>query len=352
MENKYEGLPGVDIGIQDTFETSDLDTEPEDEVRVEPNEDIDVSAVDSDQIRKLFENNSIKRVPDFLGSIVKPLGDSGYAVDEVKETIDQKLARIARELQEISLERDNGDTTTKQNEEITRLKALEENLNKNEGGFNEYSVKLTELFKRKNSTPNQLEPGILPSLQPISQSLQLESRITELENLIGETNQTSIQNIVHDLSRKINIIHNPEYQMMQITEKIKELDTEYEKLLTKRKLFDIEPSQIDVSQDDKINLLYSHLSDFEQVNNAVPLIIRRLKSLNVVHSDLSNSVDVVNNLDDILQEMKLDFNRWNESLEVVNTSLDNNQSLFDSNKQTILDQLDQLTSKVDKLSDE
>lgn len=338
---KYEGLPGIDTGVADTFETSDIDSDSDPEVIPLSNEDIDTTPVDTDLIRKNLETNNLNRIPNFSGDITTRLGYSGYS-NINQESIEEKLARIARELEEIE--------NVPQNSKIDRLKLWRDKIDTKKD-FDIYTKELTSLFDHlsiKEFTKSDVtQSNQYPRVN--NEILQLESKLNDLESYIGGNRTNSIKDTLSDLTRKVNIIHNPEYKIDDVHDKIKELDKEYEKILAKRKLFDIDSVEIEENSNEKIDKLYENLPNFEKCNATIPLILKRLKTLHQVHSDLGNSVNIVKNLDSTLKKMDFDYNQWNDSLKIVNKTLSTYESSFDENKTVILSQLDKLSERFDRL---
>mgnify|MGYP001134016871 CR=1 FL=1 len=347
--NKYDGLPDIDLTVQDTFETSDVDDSSDGEcVAPQSTDEIDYSTVNTMDATVKFETMTAK--PDFLGSIVAGLATSGY---NATETVDEKLARIARELDELRLQ----NTTAEQTSTANSLEAAVSDLKYNDYG--QRLNKLLDVVERSHGTSeNQsvTEPtfgasGAVPrGTVPESALLLLESKISKLELTIGlDLSQTkSVASTVADLSRKINIIHNPEYTIDKVSAKIEQINQHYDTLINKSKLFDIELLP-PVSQETKIDELYANLAHFESINKTVPMILRRLKSLNTIHHDLGHTVTTVGQIDAVINDIKLDFAKWNTSLSTVQEKLHAYETDAAANHDAVTKKLDELAQRLAKV---
>ncbi|ODV78729.1 uncharacterized protein CANTADRAFT_7077 [Suhomyces tanzawaensis NRRL Y-17324] len=362
---KYGGLPGIDTESQDIFETSDIESEAELEHEPEPTE-IEALVTDPQAIRNRYANDVIDGLSgvDFLGSITNPvLGSTGYAVRRVDETRDQKLARIARELQELAdpekvpepakLAHIGAAASTSGPIDPEKLVALLETAVSSNNPSNPYQSQLNELFAKVDAKINEKPvAGKAIVANSPSETLELESRINSLEQQVGEVAPGSIQNLLNDLARKIKIIHNPDYPIDRVRKEVTQLAEETEKLASDRKLLEVsellhtkeqEPSE------KKIDELYRVLPEFEQSNKSIPQIIKRLKSLNTVHADIAHSIQLVGDLDRTLADMDEEIQSWNESIDVLNGNLKAYSKNFEENKTVMENKIEELSKRLGKV---
>jgi nuclear migration protein JNM1 len=355
--NKYDGLPDIDLTVQDTFETSDVDDSSDGESDVpQSTDEIDYSTVNTMDATVKFETTTTK--PNFLGSIVADLATSGY---NGTETVDEKLARIARELDELRLQ----NTTTEQTITANSLETIVSDLK-----YNDYGQRLNKLLEAMEQSHNvgdenrsvaeptsvgtargSVSGSVSRGAVPESAILLLESKISKLEHTIGLdlTQNKSVANTVADLSRKINIVHNPEYSIDKVSAKIEQINQHYDTLINKSKLFDIEEVVPPVSQETKIDELYANLVHFESINKTVPMILRRLKSLNTIHHDLGHTVTTVGQIDGVINDIKMDLAKWNTSLSTVQKKLDAYETDAAANHDFVTKKLDELTQRLGKV---
>ncbi|KAK6456946.1 Dynamitin-domain-containing protein [Scheffersomyces xylosifermentans] len=388
---KYSDLPDIETNSQDVFETSDLESDLD-----LPHEDVGKSETDNEEIdrgidintneaRSKFANSIIvgSGNEDFSGTVVVPvLGKSGYLVESVEETRKQKLTRIARELEELKVSEDSGKDEVNA-PESTQIKKLSDQLesvlsnDKVTDKVNLHGQQLKQLFEQVSR--NVANTGTLQKSEEKreivnpSEVLSLEARIHDLESLLGADSLqnlhrkpgkvnpydsvASIQTHLNDLSRKVNIVHNPEYHIELVSREIEALTTKMDELESKRKFQQIRESAIGKTDtkanstpfEKKIDELYKALPNFEKSNQVVPLILNRLKSLNTVHSDLATTTQTVGQLDRILGDLKEDFQNWDKSLNTVNENIDKYEVNFEENRASITRQIDELERKVMKL---
>lgn len=355
---KYSGLPDIDHDSRDIFETSDVESEVEFIPEEVKSEDIQTEELPT-SARKRFTNDTIIgdiNLVDFLGSLLNPvLGTRGYNVQQADENIDQKLARIARELEEIRLIQQTeakGDPTHEKTTQLVDLLAGVESGTQ----YDLYTGKLDEILKQQYleypTTPEPIHGELANTLQV----LELESRIDNLESLLGTDpidlhTGANILTKLNDLKRRINIINNPEYAIDKIKKKVANLNEEAERVISTRRLYDVETAT-DLSDgfedSSMVKDLFDRLPVFDNTNTIVPSVIRRLKSLNSVHSDMANCVSVVNSLDGLLKAMDQDISKWDSSINGLHSNIVEYEKNFEVNRKLMEEKIEDLTKKVDK----
>lgn len=383
MADKYTGLPGIDIESAEVFETSDIDNDLDIDAYTgvdasEKNSDIEESEIDSGEARSRFSNDILVgdiNMVDFLGSITNPsLTRTGYQVNQVDETVDQRLSRIARELEEIKILQLNDSLNTNTSECDKLVKTLEslakEPLLSPVNDLNQYNHRIKQVFDEASARLETARSGgsktpQKPPLVDTSQVLTLESRLNAIESVLGSDGATNvslaeskptIQNWLNELTRKLNVVHNPEYQLDAVKQEVGLLTKQIETLAAHKKFLDLSqlvpanpPPQLESGHNQinaKIEDLHEKLPFFNHVNATVPLIVTRLKTLHTVHADLANTVQTVHELDLVLNDIKSDMKKWNDSIDVVNANIDNHDKQFQSNKEHINLLFEDLNDKV------
>ena len=383
MADKYTGLPGIDIESAEVFETSDIDNDLDIDAYTgvdasEKNSDIEESEIDSGEARSRFSNDILVgdiNMVDFLGSITNPsLTRTGYQVNQVDETVDQRLSRIARELEEIKIVQLNDSLNTNTSECDKLVKTLEslakEPLLSPVNDLNQYNHRIKQVFDEASARLETAGSGgsktpQKPPLVDTSQVLTLESRLNAIESVLGSDGATNvslaeskptIQNWLNELTRKLNVVHNPEYQLDAVKQEVGLLTKQIETLAAHKKFLDLSqlvpanpPPQLESGHNQinaKIEDLHEKLPFFNHVNATVPLIVTRLKTLHTVHADLANTVQTVHELDLVLNDIKSDMKKWNDSIDVVNANIDNHDKQFQSNKEHINLLFEDLNDKV------
>lgn len=386
--DKYSDLPDIDECSRDVYETSDVESDTDAPLDSDTNPDIDNTKSDTKTARDRFHRDVITGEIEFLGDI-RNRRSQGYSVALVDETREEKLARIRRELEE--LKQTDGQETGGEAREIDELVVVLERLQNDTGPTGYYEKRIDDIFKMdleaaSESTDNVKEGANVPENVPEGHTKQrsvprgsrksgdipgkmigapevllLESRVHSLESVLGYDTvdqgsaPRSIQNQINDLTRKINIIYNPEFEIGTINQQIRELNREAEKLATNRKLAQItsagnQPvlSTNSTSLETKVSKLYDKLPEFEAVNAKVPFIINRLKSLHKIHADLGRTIDTVGGIDQMIEELKTDMVSWNRSLQKVNTDLDNQNELFEKNKTEVEKRIAEMSKMLEQ----
>lgn len=381
--DKYTGLPDIEQGPQQVFESSDVEDEPialQEEAPSYADSDVDESTTDIVDAKKKFKHDFVTGEWDFLGNIGNPLSSSGYKVILLNETVDEKLARITRELEEIKIASEGEAIESDKNKEIELLVALVERLsdkNKSKENSNDntkaletispYNKRIKEVF---DLTSEQLSFKLSLVTSPVttghvspSAVLALEARIHDLETALGspeEGMRQSIQGQITELERKANLVYNPEYHTKKLSEEVEKLNTNVEKYLANRRLAQIggrsAPSSSitdqgrsgDEARNNKIDEIFSRIPDFDNVKAILPAVLARLKSLHLVHNELGSCVRTVTELDKTLGGIETEMVKWNKSVNEVNEKLDNQELEFDRNKQVIEQWVKQLEERVDK----
>lgn len=320
--DKYEGLPDIGAG-PDVFETSSVESNGEVGVEEDPNVDIDTQGGDLAQARGRFTHEIVDEI-DFLRSITR-LG--GMKARHVNETTDEKIARIRREIEELRLEE-----ALPVEETASLLQSIKDHPTR----LNAYHENVRTVFEQIKADFAKTKQEIASGQSKDLDVLNFEARMNAIETALGpipEASNTSIQNHLNDLSRKVNIIYNPEFELPKIKLLIQEINKETEKLATNRKLAQFSNPDVELPDaSDKIGALYAKLDDFDRVNATVPGLLSRLRSLHRIHADLGIAVSSIGTIDTTLASLKDDMRKWNESLNSINASLDSHNQTFETNR--------------------
>ncbi|RCK65191.1 Meiotically up-regulated gene 1 protein [Candida viswanathii] len=289
---------------------------------------------------------------DFLGNISRL---NGYHVSHVDETVEEKLSRITRELEEIKLQ-DDTSKTTKQVNQLQDVLNLLKNPQALENGtaLRAECINIDSVFEKVIS---RQETSTKP--QNLQNLVALEERLNAIEKSIGNNDPTKPLNLtISELSRKIAIIENPEYNFEVIQSEINKLDKELERLEMKKKvLFSFDgdgddettPSSV-VSTAIKLDDLYEKLPTINKYNAVAPMLLSRLKTLSKVHQDMETTIDLSGSIDQILQDLVLDMKNWDQSITKLNESLTSYEKNFEQNSTSLRERVSDLILKVESLS--
>ncbi|ODQ82779.1 hypothetical protein BABINDRAFT_11148 [Babjeviella inositovora NRRL Y-12698] len=372
--SKYSELPDVEVDAQDCFETSDVDeVESIDTSVYEAEEkDIDQSKVLPEHARLRFENYLIDgcRV-DFSDSIVPKKGS--YASAHLAETPAQKLLRIRRELEELALVQDESAVLK---HELEGLQSMVQKLNQKPVGPSVVSY-------QPESTP---ESGVaLPpkqGIQLVQEFLLLESRLAKLEAVVGydfinsEAKQ-SIQALINDLSRKINILYmesellkadGEEKRFAKLLASVAELNKKSEMIYARRNtsatissLMDGETSHTEPHTEPHTDLhtappeakklleLYAKFRQISQLDSTTRHIVDRLRSLHEMHTQISHSLSVCESISDTVTDVTESIDHWQAAIRVVEEKLAKEQGVWNRSSAEILRMLEKLETRVGTL---
>lgn len=365
--NKYSDLPDIDNEGQEVFESSDVESEIELPIETKHDPDIEISSINVEESKELFARNEIIDTTsfDFLGNLSRL---NGYSVAQVEETTEEKLSRISRELEEIKLQYQtaSASASASQQQVDQLLTILSELKSENNTTTNKLlrsdQLKIDSLFKHiESDTPAVASPNF-------NRLIDLENRLSVLESAVGGTEDitttTSIQLTINDLLRKISIIENPEYNFDKIRQEVDKLTKELEELDLKRKVLDIDidndhdhnddtsktTTTTTITKQDKIDELYEKLPQINKYNQVAPMLLTRLKTLNSIHQEMKNNIDLSNGIDQILNDVQLDLKNWDQTIIKLNDRINDYEDNFAKNSTIVQERISDLILKVDSLS--
>lgn len=360
--NKYSDLPDIDNEGQEVFESSDVESEIELPIETKHDPDIEISSINVEESKELFARNEIIDTTsfDFLGNLSRL---NGYSVAQVEETTEEKLSRISRELEEIKLQDQTASASQQVDQLLTILSELKsENNTTTNKLLRSDQLKIDSLFKYIESDT----PAV--ASQNFNRLIDLENRLSVLESAVGGTEDitttTSIQLTINDLLRKISIIENPEYNFDKIRQEVDKLTKELEELDLKRKVLDIDidndhdhnddtsktTTTTTITKQDKIDELYEKLPQINKYNQVAPMLLTRLKTLNSIHQEMKNNIDLSNGIDQILNDVQLDLKNWDQTIIKLNDRINDYEDNFAKNSTIVQERISDLILKVDSLS--
>ena len=365
--NKYSDLPDIDNEGQEVFESSDVESEIELPIETKHDPDIEISSINVEESKELFARNEIIDTTsfDFLGNLSRL---NGYSVAQVEETTEEKLSRISRELEEIKLQYQtaSASASASQQQVDQLLTILSELKSENNTTTNKLlrsdQLKIDSLFKHIESDT----PAV--ASQNFNRLIDLENRLSVLESAVGGTEDitttTSIQLTINDLLRKISIIENPEYNFDKIRQEVDKLTKELEELDLKRKVLDIDidndhdhnddtsktTTTTTITKQDKIDELYEKLPQINKYNQVAPMLLTRFKTLNSIHQEMKNNIDLSNGIDQILNDVQLDLKNWDQTIIKLNDRINDYEDNFAKNSTIVQERISDLILKVDSLS--
>lgn len=329
--NKFGDLPGIDYNSQEVFESSDVEVD-----------DPVVNALEGDT----SPATSVSQLQDQFAEIEIASGrcdlpnnfpsQTMLYLDRRKETKQDKLARIRRELEEI------------QQEEETDIPEADELLQI----FNALN---TTSSKQKFPTEEELKINeiLIPPSEPIKATSQqvatvvtLETKLSQLEKQLGIDNSLphSVQHSLNDITRQLNIINHADFNLDSIKSKIESTGKEMEKLELNKRLFGWE--DVPTPKEDKVDEIYEILPDLKKYCATAPSILERIKGLSKIHNEVEESLHFSINLNQFISDLELEMQEWDKALESLNRGLDKLNETFDTNRKSLEKRLEELEKRV------
>lgn len=362
---------------------------------------IDTSTLDSSQARTFFTNTVAD--PDIEGA---DFGDridvvhsrASYATYSVKETLEAKIARLAREVdearRELELEKRPAESRvgkqkqSKQQQDGEVLEGLEAVLKQlqvstssaastvDQKLFSHLTVVDTE---SKTGTSKKDDDKIPNYNAQIVQLASLEDRISKLEKIIGLAEADSFKasyrpvlETLQDLRQRLQLLTSTPAALDMAANNLRNLITSIEKLKSGKATRQPSttspsssgtapdhpstsqselPSVIDanglpVSQAAKIDQLYSKLPVVEKFHILLPKILERLKSLRGIHADAESTNLSVRDMDSVILGLKTDIKNWQSALVSVEEKLTKFETMSSENKKEVKEWIDDLRSRA------
>lgn len=374
-------LPDIHDETQEIYETSDIESSgAENEVPDQPflqNEEIDNDAIDVTTAREKFLKNVLvgEVDVDFLGRILgkQPIHRLGYLTLAYDETYEQKLSRIRRELEELRLQDAsvlNSKDPIDLDQTLTKLEEAVRTHHADQVGVEAgYSDRIKMAFEQadkflKQTASQKENSSAIGTQKDISAILDLEARIHHLERILGHEDagmntagsrySVPINTVLQEIERKLNLVlHSP--QLTKELEKLRDLslDTKRRSAFTHTKNEDSSDDspgpEENKDKEREVDAALEKIPEVNRLGSIVPSVISRLKTLQTVHSDIANAVQVVNDIDLSLTDIHSDMLRWNDSINQLNLKLNAREETFNQNKKEIIAKIDQLSSRIDSL---
>ncbi|CCJ30360.1 unnamed protein product [Pneumocystis jirovecii] len=375
LKTKYSTLPGLDTG-KDVYETPDFTEEPlaqsyslsaEEEM---VNEDISSDKLNLDMAKNRFLKEQVNAeeymsLKDFSGRIGQKSGKSyvtknfhNYGV--IEETVEEKLARLKRELEEVREELNS--------KKLKDGSMKDPSLNKSFADLNELDFQTSELQNKTNKSAIAILAKRLEefnSLGPLTdeeknvaaktddslanQSLKytfnynpmskgkhkesdisdLESRLTSLEKSLGINNMYSymlkapILPTLSHLSKKITLLTSSQNYIDSITKKVKDLEQ-------------------------KIDALYSSLETIESISPILPNLLDRLKALRTIHADAATVTTGLKDCTERQYIIQKELVELKEALERIEFVIKESKDTIQSNMKEIENMVKELEQKIEQ----
>lgn len=329
-----------DIGENGVYETSDVDESIAEIEEIESNPDIEREQVNVSDNREHFNHQVLEASwdVDFLGNAdIDDISRAGFRYHTFKETPEARLARIKRELRELKQDLDDKD---KEKCHLLLEYATEAAKSIENESMNGHGKQLREAMAAAKIREPQRGQELQTSSIDHLQVLQIEQRINNLENLVGNSS-FNLQGVVLDLTRKVEMAASTQFEPLE--SQIKELNHRLEQSMEKRKQLNLLTEDSHEKANERIENLVTLLPDIEKSSAQVPQILQRLKSLADVHADVGNCVLLSNTVDTVLQDMQHEMQKWRRSLADTSSSLEDYEKALQENMTDVQRRISSLT---------
>ncbi|KAI9795390.1 MAG: hypothetical protein M1835_005905 [Candelina submexicana] len=387
----------------DDEETSDIDRQ-----RLHPDQartqfspaQVDTRDVDfSDRVnskRKSYRASTRRRCRAANG--VEELGDFS---DEEDESLERKLARLRKEVQEVKeeFERKKVDTekvvdTEDDTLDVEGVGALSEVLDQIRASRGSSGPRAEAELARKlekgsrpfprnitSQAPNGSATSHLSSKQQdhaLAKAAEFDTRLVLLEKALGVNTSSTriglkpILPTLEQLSNQITALSDSSASSLDATSrKVRQLTQEAERLESSRKAAkaaqdalketphsdqavpdgEATPEQdtIDSEQVAKINALYGTLDTIESLLPILPSVLDRLRSLRLIHADAATASEDLNAVEQRQEEMAGEIKRWREGLERVESAMKEGEEVMGNNMKVVEGWVRDLEGRMKKL---
>ncbi|AMD21954.1 HFR099Wp [Eremothecium sinecaudum] len=335
---------------QEVFETSDNDESlSSNELDRSNNVMVSAEPIGSlDDTRAIFEHNVLSGHVDYSGRIDK-VGLS-YKSHNIEETVEQKLARIKREIYELQLSKEAANEHKDEVDELVKLfSKLEQDRTQNMR-----DIKHRLVLDTKESDTVSL-PSVKIETTHYQKLVELDAKLADLEVYVGDkyfTNK-SITTSFNELFHKVSLLEQNEELLSNFSSAMKRISKEYEEsIIGRRAAKDItlqrHISEQLVTTDTKVAEIYKSYNLLKKYSESLPHIIDRLKSLNDLHRQAKDTCDTVHTVNDSISYLHLQTEKWEKLLDTMDEKLDKHESRLQENVDNIKEWIDELSLKVDE----
>jgi nuclear migration protein JNM1 len=313
----------------------------------------------------------------------------GNLSDE-EETVDEKLARLRQEVEELKAtleEQDDQEHQTQENDPFNNVLSISKELdaihitrkggtegahsdfNKALQSFNRQSQQLPPL-KATEDQPTSSTADNSQALQALSKAAEFDSRLSFLETALGLTgsnipdsgDKTSkpVLPTLGNLERLIGTaLAQPDQleaaqsktrQLLKEAERLSKLKTEQSNERTPATNGQrTEPAPDNEEQNSKINALYGILPTIDSLSPTLPLLLDRLRTLRLLHTTAADASATLDDIEEQQEEQAEEIKQWREAVEKVETNLKQEQGTLAENVEKMSAWIKELEERISKI---
>ncbi|KAF2965144.1 hypothetical protein GQX73_g8429 [Xylaria multiplex] len=311
--------------------------------------------------------------------------------DEDGETLERKIARLRREIQEAKEEYgkqrvEAGDEPSRHDIELVTLSQALDDLSVQPEDVSGSRVRPTRPVRESVKSEEDVSPGSVdnatytvtyaPSYDQshaLAKAADFDWRLALLEKAIGISSTTTPDLEGNGLPRAIlPTLETLQNQIMMLSEastssldsisrRVRTLTQEAEQLEKSRKAAKVAQEELssaggptveadDAEQIAKINALYGTLPTIESLTPLLPPLLDRLRSLRAIHADAAAASDTLERIEKSQSEMALDIKQWREGLEKIEEAMSEGETSMSGNMKVIEGWVKELEAKMAALS--
>ncbi|OWP06981.1 hypothetical protein B2J93_7715 [Marssonina coronariae] len=322
-----------------------------------------------------------------------------FSDDEDGESLERKVARLRREIEEVKEEyakrqaagqdgdelgpEDLGQDVTALNKMLDGMSVRKGPTNKSAGG--KFAKDLGTGIKANGPPQTALGNGeaatytitYAPTYQQshaLAKAADFDGRLALLEKALGisaaELPSSTANGIpkpilptLDTLQRQISVIlESTPSSLDSIGRRVRSLAKEAEDLEMARKRAkvaqdELRASGVDVAEDEdedseqtaKINALYGTLPTIENIAPLLPPLLERLRSLRAIHADAATASGSLDQVEKQQAEMAADIKKWRDGLEKVEEALEQGEKVSIGNMKAIEGWVKELEQKMENL---
>ncbi|KAH6675502.1 Dynamitin-domain-containing protein [Halenospora varia] len=318
-----------------------------------------------------------------------------FSDEEDGESLERKLARLKREIEEVKEQfgrrqaekKESGEKGKDLEPDVTALSKMLDTISASQGGTVEsVSAKFAKDLGtgiKANGPPHTSqgtrEPATYtvtyaPTYQQshaLAKAADFDGRLALLEKALGldpitlGSNGTpkAVLPTLETLQRQVSLIsESTPSSLDSISRRVRTLTQEAERLEETRKAAKAAQDALraaggdiasedgeDTEQMSKIHALYGTLPTIENLAPLLPSLLDRLRSLRAIHADAATASDSLDAVEKKQVEMAGDIKKWREGLEKVEEALKQSETTMGGNMKVVEGWVKDLEQKMEKL---
>jgi nuclear migration protein JNM1 len=317
--------------------------------------------------------------------------------EDEEETLDRKLARLKREIEEARIElaekdedrelfsdapenRPEEDGEEHTLESISKLnEALDAVYTARNGTSEGPAADLTQVITKFNGIESSLSlvqayTSTIPSLttttpehqaqlsQALAKAAEFDSRLSFLEQALGlagdgtsEQDSDAPKPILHTLStldRQIQTLTNSSTSVDAASGKTRKLIEQAEHLLKVKSEYNAlnHPTIEDTENVSKINALYGTLATIDSLSPTLPTVLARLRTLRLLHTSAAGAGSTLDEIEKRQAEQASEIKQWKDALTQVEKNLRSSEGGLIENVKSVEGWVKDLDARMARLS--